>query len=964
MNALSTEDIDHILAHTGAIWEELRGGRIFITGGTGFFGCWLLESFLWANEKLNLDASAVVLSRNPGVFVQKAPHLAQNPAVTLHEGDIRSFDFPNGTFSHVIHAATEASAKLNEESPLLMLDTIVEGTRRALDFAVQCGARKFLLTSSGAVYGKQPPGLTRVSEDYTGAPDPMDPRSAYGNGKRLAEHLCALYSKQHGLETKIARCFAFVGPYLPLDIHFAIGNFIRDAMKGAPIRINGDGTPCRSYLYAADLTIWLWTILFRGESLRPYNVGSEESLTIEQIARLVSASVNPPCPVEIARKPIAGKPAERYVPSTRRAEAELGLKCQIPLEEAIRRTEMWQSKIRQNQPVMSPAPKMKIRLSDYIFQTLVSRGIDQVFLVTGGGAMHLNDAIGRCQGLKAVCCHHEQACAIAAEGYARVTGKPAIVNPTTGPGCLNALTGVFGAWTDSVPMVVISGQVKRETCMGFYEGTRLRQLGDQEIDIVSIAKPITKSAILLREPERVRYELERALYLATTGRPGPCWIDVPLDIQAALIDPETLEGFVPDDTAAPEATQKLDQQIDAVIERLLHAKRPVILGGNGLRAGNATQEFQELLAQAPIPVVESRTACDLLPSDHPLLMGRSGLDADRAGNFVLQSSDFLLVLGSRLGIRQMGYNRDLYAREAFIVHVDIDEAELHKATLEEKTDLKVAVDLKLFLARFNEKLAARKNQLPDWSEWAQWGKSIYCRYYGAQPHHREHQDAINPYGFLEKLFQQLRQDDIIVCGNGAAFIMTSHVARISGSQKMFFNSGCASMGYDLPAGIGAAVAGAGRRVICFAGDGSLQMNIQELQTVQHHQLNIILVVINNGGYLSIRTTQEGFFGFCFGESAETGVSFPNIAAVASAYSLPSIRISETDFEEKLKTALSHNGPLVLEVMVDPQQKFEPRIASKQLPSGKIVSPPLEDMFPYLSEEELKSCLQIPLAYFE
>jgi len=347
-------DLDHVLEHTGALWEEMRGQRLFITGGTGFFGCWLLESFLWANERLGLKAQAVVLSRDPQAFAQKMPQLARHPAITLHKGDIRTFTFPDGHFSHVIHAATEASAKLNAENPLLMVDTIVEGTRRALDFAVQCGAKKFLLTSSGAVYGKQPPELTHIPEDYNGAPDPMDAGSAYGNGKRMAEHLCALYARQHGLETKIARCYAFVGPYLPLDIHFAIGNFLRDAMKGECIRVNGDGTPYRSYLYAADLAIWLWTILFSGQSARPYNVGSAEGMTIREVAMAVAASVTPPCPVAVAREPVAEAAPQRYVPSTQRAATELGLECWIPLQEAIRRTEQWNSLVamlmKQTQP--------------------------------------------------------------------------------------------------------------------------------------------------------------------------------------------------------------------------------------------------------------------------------------------------------------------------------------------------------------------------------------------------------------------------------------------------------------------------------------------------------------------------------------------------------------------------------------------------------------------------------------
>jgi nucleoside-diphosphate-sugar epimerase len=335
---VSRTDLDHILDHTRDLWGDLNGERIFITGGTGFVGCWLLESFTWAVKRLGLDAQAIVLTRSPDAFRQKAPHLAGHRSVTLIQGDVRTFDFPHGTFSHVIHAATESSAKLNAENPLLMLDTIIEGTRHTLDFAVSHDSKKLLLTSSGAVYGKHPPDLTHIPEDFTGAYDPMNLNSAYGQGKRLAEHICAQYSNQNGIEVKIARGFAFVGPYLPLDLHLAIGNFIRDGLNGGPIVVKGDGTPYRSYLYAADLTIWLWTLLFQGRSCRPYNVGSENPLSISELAQQVAFGFSSNIDVKIMMDPQQGKPPERYIPSTRRANLELGLDEHITLRQGISRS--------------------------------------------------------------------------------------------------------------------------------------------------------------------------------------------------------------------------------------------------------------------------------------------------------------------------------------------------------------------------------------------------------------------------------------------------------------------------------------------------------------------------------------------------------------------------------------------------------------------------------------------------
>jgi len=333
-------DLDHVLARTQPLWRNLRGQRILITGATGFFGCWLLESFAWANRRLDLGARAVALSRHPNRLAEKAPHLANDPAIRLHAADVRHGDFPSGTFSHVIHAATEASATLNNEAPVAMFDTIVEGTRRALQFSIASSASRFLFVSSGAVYGTQPSELAHVSESFSGGPDPLDRGSAYAEGKRAAEHLCLLTASP-GFEPTIARCFAFVGPYMPLDARFAIGNFIADGLHGGPIHVQGDGSPLRSYLYASDLMVWLWTILFKGQSCRAYNVGSEDALNIAALAGEVAAAMPQKVSFSIAAAPTPGAQPHRYVPSTARAREELGLRAEVPLREAICRTHAW-----------------------------------------------------------------------------------------------------------------------------------------------------------------------------------------------------------------------------------------------------------------------------------------------------------------------------------------------------------------------------------------------------------------------------------------------------------------------------------------------------------------------------------------------------------------------------------------------------------------------------------------------
>jgi dTDP-glucose 4,6-dehydratase len=340
MNRLD-QDLALIASNTPDLWGELCGQRLFLTGGTGFFGCWLVESFCYMNRLLRLGSEMTILTRNPDAFAQKCPHLASDPAITLLAGDVRDFTYPEGDFKFVIHAATEASAKQAAENSIGMLETILRGTERTLNFAATHGTQKLLLASSGAVYGIQPPSITHLSEDYAGAPNPLKSESAYSEGKRAAELMCAVYGAKHGIECKIARCFAFVGPYLPLDAHFAVGNFIRDAMGGEAIEVNGDGTPKRSYMYAADLAIWLWTILFRAPAMEAFNVGSDHAISILELAHAVKAAIGSKAQVRVAQEVVFGAPARQYVPSIKKAEQQLGLKCEVALEDAIRRTATW-----------------------------------------------------------------------------------------------------------------------------------------------------------------------------------------------------------------------------------------------------------------------------------------------------------------------------------------------------------------------------------------------------------------------------------------------------------------------------------------------------------------------------------------------------------------------------------------------------------------------------------------------
>lgn len=579
-----------------------------------------------------------------------------------------------------------------------------------------------------------------------------------------------------------------------------------------------------------------------------------------------------------------------------------------------------------------------MRVADYIADTLVKRGIRHVFSVTGGASMHLNDALGNHPDLEVIYCHHEQACAMAAESYARLSGRIAAVCVTAGPGATNAITGVFGAYTDSVPMLVLSGQVKRATL----KQPGIRQLGDQEIDIVQMVKGITKFARTILDPEDIADDLSRALEQATQRRPGPAWLDIPIDIQAAEIeiDPCSLTNW---QELYPIASGPLRE----MYARLSKAKRPVILAGGGIRASGSHDLFLQFIDKLQIPVTTGWNAHDVIWNDHPLYVGRPGTVGDRAGNFAVQSSDFLLVLGSRLNIRQISYNWEAFAPNAYKVMVDVDPGELQKPTL--KIDLPIHADLKDF---FPLALDMGYKPRPKHQEYLGWCKERQRKYPVVLPEYRNTEKGINPYYFMECLFKHLREDDVVVCADGTACVTAFQAAYLKRGQRLYTNSGCAAMGYELPAAIGACFARNRKRVICIAGDGSIQMNIQELATIAHHNLPIKIFVLNNGGYHSIRQTQQNFFpGRIVGCGSESGLNVSRVLEVAEGYGFCT-NWMDKNVPGNLDDILRDSIPELCEVSLDRSQSFSPKLMSYRDPSGAMVTPPLDDMSPLLSREEL------------
>ena len=660
---------------------------------------------------------------------------------------------------------------------------------------------------------------------------------------------------------------------------------------------------------------------------------------------------------------------------------------------------------------------MRMKVSNYISQKLVEFGITQVFTVTGGGAMHLNDALGHQEGLTCLYNHHEQACAIAAECYARVQGRIAAVCVTTGPGGTNAITGVVGGWLDSIPMLVLSGQVRYDTTAR-WSGVGIRAMGDQEFDITKAIDCMTKYSEMVIDPMRIRYCLEKAIYLAYSGRPGPAWLDIPLNVQGAYIETEELIGFSQEDyeaggdgwaapsgskTEADNAGQGEKRQVlppavtretaRVIIEKIKKSQRPVINAGNGIRIGHAFEVFSRVVEKLGVPVVTGWDSEDCMPDDHPLYTGRGGGMGDRAGNFAIQNSELVLSLGSRLSIRQVGYNYSTWARAAYTIVNDIDPEELKKPSVH--IDMAVHADVKDLLEQLERVLDEEyENGQPvfaggaglpgmTWTDTCRMWKERYPVVLPKHYDHGEEEDA-NVYAFMKEMSSRLKEEQVIVVGNGSACVVGGHACIIKQGQRFISNSAIASMGYDLPAAIGACMAvregGAqeGRMqgaesqdtelqdtssdIILITGDGSIQMNLQELQTIIHHRMPIKIFLINNGGYHSIRQTQKNFFGEpLVGIGVDShDLSFPDMEKLAAAYGYPYCRACHNgELVPAIETALRTDGPVICEIFVSRDQNFEPKSAAKRLPDGTMVSPPLEDLSPFLPEEEMDENMIIP-----
>ena len=597
-----------------------------------------------------------------------------------------------------------------------------------------------------------------------------------------------------------------------------------------------------------------------------------------------------------------------------------------------------------------------MKLSDYVFDFVAKLGVKHVFMVSGGGAMHLDDSLGQCAALETISNLHEQASAIAAEAYAKATGNLGVALVTTGPGGTNAVTGVTGAWLDSTPCLFISGQVKRPDLKG---NSGVRQMGVQEADIVSIVKTVTKYAVTVMQPEMIRYHLEQAVYLARTGRPGPVWIDIPLDIQASEVIVETMEGFSPEPNDSGTASEKalLQQTVTQVIDLLNASERPVLLAGNGIRLSHAGSEFRELIELLGIPVMATWLAVDQFGYDEELYLGKPGTVAPRGTNFALQNSDFMLSIGARIDNTTTGFAPDRFARAAKKIMVDIDPFELKK--VEHCFDIPVCSDAKAFINAFLEQRG--RIQKKDRTPWLARCKDWKEKYPVVLPEHRKPDQNVSVYYFAEILSEELQENDLIAsASSGAGIEIFQHALKMKRGQRLFHTAALGAMGFGLPGAIGACLGSGRRETVAVDGDGGIQFNIQEFETVRRLNLPIKFFILNNAGYSSIRSSQQKWFGRLSGADAESGVTLPDITKVADAYGIPVARIeNQQNLREAIRSILKTPGPVVCDVVCIPDEQRIPSLSSAQRKDGSLVSKPMEDLWPFLSREEFMENMIIP-----
>ena len=592
-----------------------------------------------------------------------------------------------------------------------------------------------------------------------------------------------------------------------------------------------------------------------------------------------------------------------------------------------------------------------VKLSDYVVEFLENNGVRVVFMLSGGGCIHLVDSVGKSERIKYICNHHEQACAMSAEAYAKFKNDIGVVLVTSGPGATNTITGLLGAFQDSIPCLFISGQIKRSQAMYNSKNVKLRQFGVQEVNIIPIVESITKYAVMVNNPEKIRYHLEKALYLARSGRPGPVWLDIPLDVQSAKIKKNELRGFDTSESGLcyEEVPQK--DEMDEVIRLLKSAQRPVIIAGHGVRIANACEELIHLVTKYNLPVVTPIMGIDVLHSNHKSYIGRIGIKGTRPGNFAMQNADLIISIGSRLAVPTIGFEYKLFAREAKVIVVDIDPEEHKKNTI--KIDKIINADAKSFLEELinnleKEKFTFPKGWLKKCNEWKR-------TYPVCLPKYRKSKGGINYYYFVDTLNKKIKAKTPVISDAGSSFYVVSQSVNVQKGQRYITSGALATMGFGLPAAIGVSVALGNRQVVTVTGDGSFQQNIQELQTIVHHNLPIKIFVINNKGYLSIRQTQRRFFdGRLVGEGFQSGLSFPQTRKIAHAYGIKFVKASNNkSLDKALDEVFDYNGPVICEVKSLENQEIIPTNTAQIRPDGTMVSKPLEDMYPFLDRDEFK-----------